>query len=141
MRIIPTDPDIGDSALIEAFRNHLVSRDLAPGTIRAYLHDLKVFQDWLAWVHETPAAGIAQASTVDLAAFRKHLLSMRMDNKASCLSLLSNAILIYTAVHIGNVLAQAEATDTLFSPGTIAHVSPLQHSHVIVNGTYDFSAA
>jgi TnpA family transposase len=62
-------------------------------------------------------------------------------NKASCLSLLSNAILIYNAVQIGNVLSQAEATDTLFSSETIAHVSPLQHSHVIVNGTYDFSAA
>jgi integrase/recombinase XerC len=69
--------------LIEAFQNHLVSRDLAPGTIRAYLHDLKVFQDWLAWVHETPAAGIAQAATVELAAFRNHLLQEKSRRPAT----------------------------------------------------------
>ena len=62
-----------------------------------------------------------------------------MMNKASCLSLLSNAVLVYNTVHIGEFLAQAETNSSSFSPDTIAHVSPLQHGHVIVNGTYDFS--
>lgn len=63
-----------------------------------------------------------------------------MMNKASCLSLLSNAILVYNTVHMGEFLAQAEANGSGFSLDTIAHVSPLQHGHVIVNGTYDFSS-
>ncbi len=62
-----------------------------------------------------------------------------MMNKASCLSLLSNAILVYNTMHIGEFLAQAKDSGSNFSPDIIAHVSPLQHGHVIVNGTYDFS--
>ena len=62
-----------------------------------------------------------------------------MMNKASCLSLLSNAVLVYNTVPIGEFLAQAEANGSGFSPDTIAHLSPLQHGHVIVNGKYDFS--
>ena len=62
-----------------------------------------------------------------------------MMNKASCLSLLSNAILVYNTMHIGEFLAQAKDSGSSFSPDIIAHVSPLQHGHVIVNGTYDFS--
>jgi len=62
-------------------------------------------------------------------------------NKASCLSLLSNAILVYNTVHMSEFLEQAEAHDNGFSPATVAHVSPLQHGHIIVNGTYDFSSA
>jgi hypothetical protein len=63
-----------------------------------------------------------------------------MMNKASCLSLLSNAILVYNSVHMSEFLARAEAHGDGFSPATIAHVSPLQHGHIIVNGTYDFSS-
>ena len=62
-------------------------------------------------------------------------------NKASCLSLLSNAILLYNTVHIGHILAQAQAAGQVFPPDVIAHVPPLLFDHVIVNGTYDFSTA
>ena len=62
-------------------------------------------------------------------------------NKASCLSLLSNAILLYNTIHIGHILDQAKAAGQIFSPEAIAHVPPLLFEHVIVNGTYDFSSA
>lgn len=62
-------------------------------------------------------------------------------NKASCLSLLSNAILVYNTVHIGNILDQAQAAGQVFPPEAIAHIPPLLFDHVIVNGTYDFSDA
>ncbi|MCD4755772.1 MAG: hypothetical protein K8R75_08205 [Deltaproteobacteria bacterium] len=42
-------------------------------------------------------------------------------------------------MHIAEFLAQAKASGSSFSPDIIAHVSPLQHGHVIVNGMYDFS--
>ena len=63
----------------------------------------------------------------------------QMMNRASCLSLLSNAVLVYNTVRIGQVLARAKAQGQAFTPEAIAHVSPLARRHVIVNGTYDFS--
>jgi len=62
-------------------------------------------------------------------------------NRASCLSLLSNAILVYNTVHISNLLEQAQAAGQVFPPEAIAHVPPLLFDHVIVNGMYDFSNA
>lgn len=65
----------------------------------------------------------------------------QMMNRASCLSLLSNAVLVYNTLRIGRVLERAKAQGTEFSPEAIAHVSPLARRHVIVNGTYDFSSS
>ncbi len=65
----------------------------------------------------------------------------QMMNRASCLSLLSNAVLVYNTLRIGRVLERAKAQGQEFSPEAIAHVSPLARRHVIVNGTYDFSPA
>jgi TnpA family transposase len=60
-------------------------------------------------------------------------------NRASCLSVLSNAVFVYNTLRIGRVLERAKAQGQEFSPEAIAHVSPLARRHVIVNGTYDFS--
>jgi hypothetical protein len=62
-----------------------------------------------------------------------------MMNRASCLSLLSNAVLVYNTLRIGRVLERAQTQGQEFNPAAIAHVSPLARRHVIVNGTYDFS--
>jgi TnpA family transposase len=60
-------------------------------------------------------------------------------NRASCLSLLSNAVLVYNTLRIARVLERGQAQGQTFPPEAIAHVSPLMYRHVIVNGTYDFS--
>lgn len=60
-------------------------------------------------------------------------------NRASGLSLLSKAVLVYNILRIARVMEQAEAQGQTFSPEAIAHVSPRMYRHVIVNGTYDFS--
>ena len=62
-----------------------------------------------------------------------------MMNRASCLSLLSNAVLVYNTLRLGQVRERAKAQGPAFTPEAIAHVSPLARRHVIVNGTYDFS--
>jgi hypothetical protein len=62
-----------------------------------------------------------------------------MMNRARCLSLLSNAVLVYNTLRIARVLEYAKAQGQEFTPEAIAHVSPLAYRHVIVNGTYDFS--
>ena len=74
MRVIPTACPRADATLLEAFRRHLADRDLAPSTVKAYLSDLACLQAWLMWVHEDKAPLLTQVRTVDLAAFRTHLI-------------------------------------------------------------------
>ncbi len=74
MRVIPTACPDTHAAFLEAFRHYLADRDLAPSTIQAYLSDLARFQAWLTWVHEDKAPLLTQVRTVDLAAFRTHLI-------------------------------------------------------------------
>ena len=63
----------------------------------------------------------------------------QMMNRASCLNLLLNAVLVYNTLRIARVLECAKAQGQEFTPEAVAHVSPLVYRHVIVNGTYDFS--
>jgi TnpA family transposase len=63
----------------------------------------------------------------------------QMMNRASCLSLLSNAVLVYNTLRIAHVLEHTKAQGQEFTPEAISHVSPLAYRHLIVNGTYDFS--
>lgn len=74
MRVIPTACPDTNAALLDAFRHHLADRDLALSTVQAYLSDLRRFQVWLTWVHEDQAPLLTQVRTVDLAAFRTHLI-------------------------------------------------------------------
>ena len=60
-------------------------------------------------------------------------------NKASCLSILSNAILIWNTVHIAEIVKQLRRNDHMIPDEDVAHISPMMHKHIIVNGTYDFS--
>jgi site-specific recombinase XerD len=72
MRVISAQVLCTDATLLDAFRHHLVTRDLAPTTVRAYLSDLERFRTWLAWVHEGTPPRLTQVRTVDLAAFRTY---------------------------------------------------------------------
>ncbi|MFX8242903.1 Tn3 family transposase, partial [Acinetobacter baumannii] len=57
-------------------------------------------------------------------------------NKASCLSLLSNAVLIWNTIHIARTLDQVRAAGQEVKDEDLARVSPLAHAHVIPNGSY-----
>jgi TnpA family transposase len=57
-------------------------------------------------------------------------------NKASCLSLLSNAVLVWNTVHIARVVEQLRAAGHEVHDEDLARVSPLAHAHVIPNGSY-----
>ncbi len=57
-------------------------------------------------------------------------------NKASCLSLLSNAVLIWNTVHITRIVGQLRAAGHKVRDEDLARVSPLAHAHVIPNGSY-----
>ncbi len=57
-------------------------------------------------------------------------------NKASCFSLLSNAVLVWNTVHIAGIVDQLRAAGHEVRVEELARVSPLAHAHVIPNGSY-----
>ena len=62
-------------------------------------------------------------------------------NKASCLSLLSNAVLVWNTIKIGNIVGQLPAAGEQIDDADLSRVSPLAHRHVIPNGTYFLNQA
>ena len=54
-----------------------------------------------------------------------------MNKCASCLSLLSNAVLVWNTVHIARIVDQLRAAGHEVKDEDLARVSPLAHAHVI----------
>jgi len=61
-------------------------------------------------------------------------------NKASCLSLLSNAVLVWNTMAITKIITQLRAAGETIVDEDLARISPLMYQHVIPNGTYHFSS-
>jgi TnpA family transposase len=59
-------------------------------------------------------------------------------NKASCLSLLSNAVLAWNTVRMSEIVARLRAAGETVLDEDLARISPLAYAHVIPNGTYVF---
>jgi len=57
-------------------------------------------------------------------------------NKATCLSLLSNAALVWNTVQMSRIIEQLRASGETFTNEELARISPLAFSHIIPNGTY-----
>jgi TnpA family transposase len=57
-------------------------------------------------------------------------------NKASCLSLLSNAVLVWNTVHIDRIVSQLRANGNVVLDADLARVSPLLRRHITPNGSY-----
>ena len=62
-------------------------------------------------------------------------------NKVSALSLLSNAVLVWNTVKIGEIVGALRASGQSVLPDDLGRVCPLVSSHVIPNGTYRFERA
>jgi TnpA family transposase len=60
-------------------------------------------------------------------------------NKASCLSLLPNAVLVWDTVRMGEIVGRLRAAGETVSDEDLARISPLARAHVIPDGTYTFS--
>src|SRR5919197_3869592 len=69
---------------------------------------------------------------------RKDLARSLSCNKASCLSLLCNAVLVWNTVHRSRIIRQLRATGVTITDEEVAFISPLAYAHVIPNGTYFF---
>ena len=59
-------------------------------------------------------------------------------NKASCLSLLSNAVLVWNTTQMSQIVDRLRAAREDVPDSDLAHVSPLMFGHIIPNGTYWF---
>jgi TnpA family transposase len=57
-------------------------------------------------------------------------------NKATCLSLLSNAVVVWNTVHMMHLIKQLRASGESITDDELARLSPLAFAHVIPNGTY-----
>jgi TnpA family transposase len=57
-------------------------------------------------------------------------------NKATCLSLLSNAVLVWNTMHMTRIIEELRAHGETIDDEELARVSPMAFSHVIPNGTY-----
>jgi len=57
-------------------------------------------------------------------------------NKASCLSLVSNAILYWNTRKIQKIIDHLTATGEKVDPEDLSHISLLPFKHVVPNGTY-----
>ena len=57
-------------------------------------------------------------------------------NKASCLSLLSNAVLVWNTVHMSRIVERLRAAGHAVRDEDLARVSPLAHAHTIPSGSY-----
>ena len=62
-------------------------------------------------------------------------------NKASCLSLLSNSVLLWNTVHLGRIVEQLRQAGKVIEDRHLGHISPLAFAHIITNGTYAFDRA
>ena len=59
-------------------------------------------------------------------------------NIASCLSLLSNAVLLWNTPQIYNVITKLRKEGKEILDEDLAKISPLLFKHLVVNGTYNF---
>jgi TnpA family transposase len=57
-------------------------------------------------------------------------------NKASCLSLVSNAILYWNTIKINDIVTQLRQQGEKVEDETLSHISLLPFRHVLPNGTY-----
>jgi len=57
-------------------------------------------------------------------------------NKASCLSLVSNAILYWNTLHIHEIITDLRQQGEIIEDETLSHISLLPFKHVLPHGTY-----
>ena len=57
-------------------------------------------------------------------------------NKATCLSLLSNAAVVWNTVQMSRIIEQLRARGETITNPDLARISPMAFSHIIPNGTY-----
>jgi TnpA family transposase len=57
-------------------------------------------------------------------------------NKATCLSLLSNAALVWNTVHMSRIIDQLQASGETITDEELARISPMAFAHITPNGTY-----
>ncbi len=107
--------------------------------IMNYIQDFNLRKD----VHRQLNRGEHRHNLADFIFFahRGQFMSGKIDdiiNKASSLSLISNAILVWNTTQIERIVRKLRADGHVIENSHLAHISPLMFEHIIVNGVYDF---
>jgi site-specific recombinase XerD len=74
VRVNKAKPVVLDDRLLTAFEKCLAQRDVAAATVRSYRNDLSLFQRWSQDLNGQATVTVDRIQTVDLAAFRQHLI-------------------------------------------------------------------
>lgn len=82
MRAIKIKADISANQWLEKFKQHLITQDLSPATIRGYLYDLNHFHVWLS-EFSGPEVPLDSIVAVDIAAYRQHMNETKRMKAAS----------------------------------------------------------
>lgn len=72
MRAIKFRAEFSADHLLEKFRQHLITLDLSPATVRGYLYDLNHFHAWLSEFSGAEAS-YENVVAIDIAAYRQHM--------------------------------------------------------------------
>jgi TnpA family transposase len=69
---------------------------------------------------------------------RKHALEEQAD-QANCLTLVTNAVVVWNTVYMTAVLEQLKAEGRSVEEADLAHLSPTRFEHINVHGRYEFN--
>jgi hypothetical protein len=58
--------------------------------------------------------------------------------EASCLNLVTNAVIVWNTVYMGAVIDRLKAKGERIDPDDLAHLSPARYDHVNPYGRYEF---
>ena len=57
-------------------------------------------------------------------------------NRASCLGLLSNAVVLWNTLHMARIVSELRIAGMTIADQDLAHVWPLQRRHIVPSGVY-----
>lgn len=62
-----------------------------------------------------------------------------LNHQASCLTLLTNAVILWNSIYMAEALEQLEREKFPFNPADIRHIWPTRFEHINVHGKYEFN--
>jgi integrase/recombinase XerC len=82
MRAINIKTKFPENHWLEMFKQHLITRDLSPATVRGYLYDLNHFHTWLSEFSNSETS-FENVVAVDIAAYRQYMSEVKRMKAAS----------------------------------------------------------
>lgn len=62
-----------------------------------------------------------------------------LKHQAGCLNLLTNAIILWNSVYMGEALNQLQQEGRGINPDDLQHIWPTRYDHINIHGKYEFN--